>query len=61
MTHAVTITQLPEIKIRPIKTPNGNNSGVLNIINFAGATDFKKKMREMRGEDDLGGSIDGSL
>lgn len=61
MTHAVTLAPLPEIKIRPLKTPNGNNSGVLNIINFAGATDLKKKMREMRGEDDLGGSIDGSM
>jgi len=59
--HAVTLAPLPEIKIRPLKTPNGNNSGVLNIINFAGATDYKKKMREIRGENELGGSIDGSM
>lgn len=52
---------LPEIKIKVLKTPNGHNTGVLSVANFAGSKDIKEKMRRMQTKNDnLDGSIDGS-
>jgi hypothetical protein len=58
----VTLPPLPDAKIKIVKTVNGDNTGVLKVINFTGTEDVKKELRRIKnlGNDDLNGSIDDS-
>ena len=58
----MTLAPLPDAKIKVVKTANGDNTGVLKVINFTGTEDVKKEIRRLKnlGNDDLDGSIDDS-
>ena len=52
---------LPDVKVVSLKTPQGNNTGVLNVVNFVGARDKKILIRKIKGDgtDNFEGSVDG--
>jgi hypothetical protein len=58
----VTLAPLPDSKIKVVKTANGDNTGILKVVNFTGTEDIKKEIRRLKnlGNDDLDGSIDDS-
>ncbi len=58
----MTLAPLPDSKIKVVKTANGDNTGILKVVNFTGTEDIKKEIRRLKnlGNDDLDGSIDDS-
>ena len=62
MIHAVSLPPLPTEKIRKVMTKNGQNSGVLKVLNFnLKIFDIKDKMNRLRTTENEQSNLDGSI